>query len=108
MATGDVGGAAGAKHGTGGLGTEAARRRARRPLAAGLGLTLALAAPPARADEGMWTFTHFPAASVGEKYGFAPDEAWLARVRLGSIRLAGGCSASLVSPAGLVMTNHHC
>ncbi len=74
----------------------------RRPL---LVLLLAL---PALADEGMWTFNDFPAAKVKAKYGFAPDQAWLDRVRLASVRLAGGCSASLVSKDGLVMTNHHC
>jgi hypothetical protein len=42
------------------------------------------------------------------KYGWAPDAAWLEARALGSIRLAQGCSASLVSPDGLVMTNHHC
>jgi hypothetical protein len=42
------------------------------------------------------------------KYGWAPDAAWLTHARLASIRLAQGCSASLVSPDGLVMTNHHC
>ncbi|MDP2339524.1 MAG: S46 family peptidase [Deltaproteobacteria bacterium] len=63
---------------------------------------------PAFADEGMWTFNNFPADKVAAKYGFKPDQAWLDRARLGSARLAGGCSASFVSPDGLVMTNHHC
>src|ERR1700688_1875276 len=63
---------------------------------------------PALADEGMWTFDNFPAAKMRAKYGWAPDAAWLEHARLGSIRLTLGCSASLVSPDGLVMTNHHC
>jgi hypothetical protein len=69
---------------------------------------LLLAPALARADEGMWTFNNFPAAKVGQAYGFAPDQAWLDHVRMSSIRLARGCSASLVSKNGLVMTNHHC
>lgn len=69
---------------------------------------LALACSPALADEGMWTFDNFPAAKMAAQYGWAPDQAWLDHVRLASIRLAQGCSASLVSPQGLVMTNHHC
>ena len=60
------------------------------------------------ADEGMWTYDNFPAAKMRAKYGWAPDAAWLNHARLASIRLAQGCSASLVSPDGLVMTNHHC
>lgn len=62
----------------------------------------------ATADEGMWTFDKFPSQTVGQKHGFAPDQAWLDRVRLASVRLAEGCSASFVSPNGLVLTNHHC
>ena len=62
----------------------------------------------ARADEGMWTFNNFPAAKVSQAYGFSPDQKWLDHVRLSSIRLAQGCSASVVSKTGLVMTNHHC
>ncbi len=61
-----------------------------------------------RADEGMWTFDNFPSKTVGAKYGFTPSQAWLDHVRLSSLRIAGGCSASFVSPQGLVMTNHHC
>ena len=69
---------------------------------------LLLAPSIAQADEGMWTFNNFPAAKVGQAYGFSPDQKWLDHVRLSSIRLAQGCSASLVSKSGLVMTNHHC
>jgi hypothetical protein len=56
----------------------------------------------------MWTFDAFPSAKVAATYGFAPSQAWLDHVRKSSVRIAGGCSASFVSPTGLVMTNHHC
>ena len=59
-------------------------------------------------DEGMWTFDNFPSEALKKRHGFAPDAAWLDDVRMASVRLAGGCSGSLVSPRGLVMTNHHC
>lgn len=62
----------------------------------------------ARADEGMWTFNNFPSQKLKQKYGFEPTQEWLNHVRLSSVRLAQGCSASIVSPSGLVMTNHHC
>ena len=72
-------------------------------------LLLALAsASPALGDEGMWLFNDFPSARVQAAYGFGPSKQWLDRVRLGAVRLANGCSASLVSTHGLVMTNHHC
>ena len=66
------------------------------------------AAPPALADEGMWTFDNFPAQQVKAKYGVTIDQAWLDHVRASAVRLAGGCSASVVSAEGLVLTNHHC
>lgn len=76
-------------------------------IAAVLSLSLLLA-QVALADEGMWTFDNFPSKQVGTKYGFTPSQAWLDHVRLSSLRIAGGCSASFISPQGLVMTNHHC
>lgn len=60
------------------------------------------------ADEGMWTFNNFPSATVGQKYGFTPTQAWLDHVERSSVRLVGMCSGSLVSAGGLVLTNHHC
>ena len=68
---------------------------------------LALAAAPSAAEEGMWTYDNFPAARMQETMGWAPDRAWLDRVMAGTARLPG-CSASVVSEAGLVLTNHHC
>ena len=71
-----------------------------------------LPAAPATVDpqstEGMWLLNDFPSERVGKAFGFAPSQEWLDEVRLASVRLAGGCSGSIVSPNGLVMTNHHC
>ncbi len=61
----------------------------------------------ARADEGMWAFDAFPTAKFRSAYGWTPDQAWLDRVRLASVKV-GGCSSSLVSGKGLILTNHHC
>jgi Peptidase S46 len=74
----------------------------------GLLLVLACwAAMPALADEGMWTFDNFPASTVKQKYGTDITQAWLDHVRLSTIRLTN-CTASFVSPEGLMLTNHHC
>jgi V8-like Glu-specific endopeptidase len=76
-------------------------------LAAGVALAMAFGVVGASADEGMWTFDNFPAAQVQQKYGVVVDQAWLDRVRAGTGRLRN-CSASIVSPNGLVLTNYHC
>ncbi|MDE3054985.1 MAG: S46 family peptidase, partial [Gemmatimonadota bacterium] len=61
-----------------------------------------------RFDQGkMWTFEFPPAAYFQQAYGFRADSAWFADARLGALRL-GDCSASFVSPHGLILTNHHC
>ncbi|WP_397403233.1 S46 family peptidase [Phenylobacterium sp.] len=67
-----------------------------------------VAAKPALADEGMWTFDNFPLAKVNAAYGLGLDTAWLNRLQTASVRLTTGCSASLVSGDGLALTNHHC
>ncbi|RZJ42537.1 MAG: S46 family peptidase [Brevundimonas sp.] len=45
--------------------------------------------------------------AVNERYGTRIDQAWLDRVRNASVRIQG-CSASFVSPEGLILTNWHC
>jgi hypothetical protein len=62
----------------------------------------------AAADEGLWTFDNFPAAKVRAAYGVDIDQAWLDRVQAASVRLSVGCSGSVVSGQGLVLTNNHC
>ena len=69
---------------------------------------LALPLSAARANEGMWTIDAFPTARMKAAYGWAPDQAWLDKVRGAAVRLTGGCSASFVSPDALILTNHHC
>jgi len=77
-------------------------------LAAAGFIGLSAFANAAVADEGMWTFDNFPAAAVKAKYGVTIDGAWLDHVRGAAARLSVGCSSSIVSPGGLVLTNHHC
>jgi V8-like Glu-specific endopeptidase len=62
-----------------------------------------------RFDRGrMWTFENPPTEHFRNAYGVAPDEEWLTTARRGALQFGEGCSASFVSPKGLVMTNHHC
>ncbi len=64
---------------------------------------------PNRFDYGkMWTFEYPPLDYFEETYGFRPDEAWLEKAQMGSLRFANWCSASFISPDGLILTNHHC
>ncbi len=78
-----------------------------RVLTLALPLALLGAAAGLRGDEGMWTFDNFPIARANQALGTRIDEPWLDRVRLSSVRF-GGCSAGIVSPDGLVLTNYHC
>lgn len=55
----------------------------------------------------MWTFEYPPVEYFEETYGFRPDSSWFENARLSTLRLSG-CTASFVSPNGLVLTNHHC
>ncbi len=56
----------------------------------------------------MWTFEQPPTDWFKEAYGIEADQAWFDDVRKSSLKFASWCSASFVSPNGLIMTNHHC
>ncbi|NBC17846.1 MAG: S46 family peptidase [Bacteroidetes bacterium] len=55
----------------------------------------------------MWMFENPPIDYLEATYDFRPDSAWFEDARLSALRIPG-CSASFVSPNGLVVTNHHC
>ena len=61
----------------------------------------------ATADEGMWLFNDPPLKLLKERHGFEPDARWFAHLQHAAVRMNNGGSGSLVSPDGLVMTNHH-
>lgn len=56
----------------------------------------------------MWTFENPPKEWFKEAYGYELDQDWFDEGRESALRFATWCSASFVSPDGLVMTNHHC
>jgi hypothetical protein len=59
----------------------------------------------ARADEGMWLLNNPPLEQLKKAYGFTPPPGWIDRLQRACVRM--DASASIVSPDGLVMTNHH-
>jgi hypothetical protein len=60
-------------------------------------------AAPAHGAEGLWPYNQFPKDNVKQKLGFEVEPAFLDRLRLASVKLAGG-SGSFVSPTGLILT----
>ena len=69
---------------------------------------------PLKADEGMWTLYNLPSAVYEQmkQYGFQLPMEQLYQsdnaVKNAVINFGGYCSGVVVSPDGLVFTNHHC
>ena len=69
------------------------------------GLTVAIAVSSSLADEGMWLLSRPPLETLKARYHFEPSSAWLEHIQKSCVHM--GASGSLVSPDGLVVTNHH-
>lgn len=80
-------------------------RRFLAPLLALVIAATAFAAAP-RADEGFWPYNKIPRAVIKAKYRFDVTDGWLNHLQLATVRF-GGATGSIVSPDGLVLTNHH-
>lgn len=79
-----------------------------------LAAVLMLSSAAAHADEGMWTLYNLPQAVYEQmkSYGFSPSYDQLYKsddaIKNAVVNFSGFCSGVVVSPDGLVFTNHHC
>src|SRR3546814_19834196 len=73
---------------------------------------VAVLSTAARADEGMWQPKQMPEIAAQLKargLQMAPEDlSNLAAKPLNAVISLGGCTASFVSPQGMVLRNHHC
>lgn len=79
-----------------------------------LAAALMLSSAAAHGDEGMWTLYNLPQAVYEQmkSYGFSPSYDQLYKsddaIKNAVVNFSGFCSGVVVSPDGLVFTNHHC
>ena len=80
-----------------------------------LSLLVVLSIIPAQADEGLWLPSAIERATFKQMqsrgFKLKPEDVYsTARVSLKDavVRFGGGCTGEVISPAGLLLTNHHC
>ena len=56
----------------------------------------------------MWTFDNVPRDVIAKTYNVQITDDWLRTLQRSIVRIESGCTGSVVSPEGLVLTNHHC
>ena len=78
-----------------------------RPLRAIAILAAMAASAASSADEGMWLPNALPIERMKAEHGFTGSPEMFEHLQKAAVRFSTGGSGSIISPRGLVMTNHH-
>jgi hypothetical protein len=71
-------------------------------------ICFAIALQSAWASEGFWLLNRLPLDAIENDTGIRLESNWISRALRSTLRTPGWRTSSFISPAGLVLTNHHC